>query len=126
MRGSALQPGSGAKDAAILRLLEERSGFRASESVKKAESDAGSLGGASGMGIASASGCANAGNDGGFEAAVRGKRVTPELQQAGLAQSELTVGIDTGATLALEDFGPRRGIVRFGGFGGADEDGEDV
>ena len=70
MRGSALQPGSDTKDAAILRLLEERSSFRASESVEEAKSDAGSLGGAPGMGIASASGCANAGHDGGFEATV--------------------------------------------------------
>ena len=52
--------------------------------------------------------------------------MTPDLRQAGFAEGELAVGIDAGAALAVEDFGPRRGIVGFGCFGGADEGGEDI
>ena len=121
-----MQPGSDAKDATVFHLLEERSGCRASESIEKAESDAGSLSRAARMRISSASGGADTGHDGGFEAAVGRERVTPQLQEAGFAESELAIGIDAGTALAVEDFGPRRSVVGFGCIRGADEIGEDV
>src|SRR6266481_9425147 len=57
---------------------------------------------------------AQAGQRGGFDAAIRGEARTPDVPEAGLAESELAIRLDAFAALALDEFVPQfQRVFRF-------------
>ena len=57
---------------------------------------------------------AQAGQSGGFDAAIRGEARTPDVPEAGLAESELAIRLDAFAALALDEFVPQfQRVFRF-------------
>src|SRR5260370_7398321 len=57
---------------------------------------------------------AQAGQSGGFDAAIRGEARTPDVREAGLAESELAIRLDAFAALALDEFVPQfQRVFRF-------------
>ncbi len=68
-------------------VAERGSGARALEGIEKCDGDAGNLRGPAHMGINGAGRGAQAGQSGGFDAAIRGEPGTPDIPKAGLAES---------------------------------------
>src|SRR5882724_2889589 len=58
------------------------------------------------MRINGAGRAAQAGQRGGFDAAIRRQSGTPDVPEAGLAESELAIRLDAFAALALDEFVP--------------------
>src|SRR5258708_6930319 len=97
------------------RVAERGSGVRALESVEKSDGDAGSLRSSARMRIDGAGRGAQTGQRGGFDAAIRGKTATPDIPEAGLAESELAIGFDAFQALSPDEFPP--GLDKVFGFG---------
>ena len=79
------------------------------------------------MGINGASRGAQAGQSGGFDAAIRREPGTPDVPKAGFAESELAIGFDAFVPLAPDDFLPEfEGVFGFEEVGLPDDFGKDV
>src|SRR6266851_4179596 len=89
------------------RVAECGSGVRVLEGVEKSDGDAGNLRSAAHMGINGAGRGAQASQSGGFDAAIRGEAGTPDVPEAGLAESEPAIGLDAFIALLLDDFLPK-------------------
>src|SRR5256884_3183085 len=71
--------------------------------------------------------CAQAGQSGGFDAAIRGEPGTPDVPKARFAESELAIGFDAFVPLAPDDFLPEfEGVFGFEEVGLPDDFGKDV
>ena len=79
------------------------------------------------MGINGAGRGAQAGQSGGFDAAIRGEPGTPDVPKARFAESELAIGFDAFVPLAPDDFLPEfEGVFGFEEVGLPDDFGKDV
>src|SRR6266851_1101131 len=122
-----MQTSRGKQNSAENRIAEGRGGVGALHSVEKGDGDAGSLRSAAHMRIDSASRGAQAGQCGGFDAAMRGQPGTPNIPEAGLAESELAIGFEAFAALAFNEFLPEfQRVFRFVGVGLLHCRGEDI
>src|SRR5258708_13626889 len=111
-----MQTSRGKQNCAENRIAEGRGGVGALHSVEKGEGDAGSLGSAARMRIDGAGRGAQAGQCGGLDAAIRGQSETPNIPEAGLTESELTIGFEAFAALAFNEFLPEfQRVFRFVG-----------
>src|SRR5258708_7192257 len=97
---NSMQTSRGKQNSAENRIAEGRGGVGALHSVEKGDGDAGSLRSAAHMRIDGAGGSAQTGLCGGFDAAIRGQPDTPDIPEAGLTESELTIGFEAVASLA--------------------------
>src|SRR6266446_9324028 len=88
------------------RVGEGGAGIRALEGVEKSDGDTGYLGSAAHKRVNGAGGSAQAGQSGGFHAAIGGEPGTPHVPEASLAESELAIGYDEFLALARDDFLP--------------------
>src|SRR6266849_1123925 len=104
---NSMQASRGEQNAVKSRVAERGSGVRALEGLEKSDSDAGDLRSAAHMRINGAGRGAQTGQSGGFDAAIRGEAGTPDVPEAGLAESELAIGFDAFSALLLDDFLPK-------------------
>src|SRR6266849_3049197 len=109
-----MQSSRGEQNPVKSRVAEPGSGVRPPEGVENGDGDTGSLRSAARMRIDGAGRGAQTGQRGGFDAAIRGKTGTPDIPEAGLAESELAIGFDAFMALALDHFPPE--IERVFGF----------
>src|SRR5260370_23891509 len=88
------------------RVAEGGSGIRALEGVEKRHSDTGYLRSATHMRIGGAGRGAQTSQRSGFNAAIGRESGTPEVPEAGLAESQLPIGFDALIAVTLDDFLP--------------------
>src|SRR5260370_6225459 len=110
----SMQAGRGKQTPVKSRVAERGSGVCALEGVEKGDGSTESSRSAARMRIDGAGRGAQRGQRGGFDAAIRGKTGTPDIPEAGLAESELAIGFDAFMALVLDHFPPE--IERVFGF----------
>src|SRR5437762_5729323 len=87
-------------------VAERGSRASAFQGVEKGDGDTGGLRGTAHMGINGAGRGAQAGQSGSFDAAIPGQPGTPDVPEAGLAESEPAIGFDAIVAFAFDAFLP--------------------
>src|SRR5260370_40805991 len=99
-----MQSSRGKQNPVKSRVADRGRGVCALEGVEDGDGDAGSLRRAARMRIDGAGRGAQTGQRGGFDAAIRGKTGTPDIPEAGIAESEMAIGFDAFMALVLDHF----------------------